>query len=478
MRYAIWTAVSTRAQAAQDKVSLVEQETKCRAYAAAQGWRETAGPFVANGYSRTGYSDLSDALIDIPPLRDLFDHIGQIDLLLMYSYDRMGDVLPMLAVKFKQHRKQILSVSQPAPVQLPAHYDPYNNEGADIMQDVARITQRFRINDIRRKWNAGIPARVDRGLHPLSIPYGYAAAEDGQPVQLVPEQAALLQQMKDWFLTGSTYADICRRADQILPPPRAGKWAINVVRRMLTNPFYAGIVAFGRLRTVNGRRVPQPRSEWKTAPGQHTPLWDASVHRAILDEYQRRIQMRRHHVVKYPFSGLTVCAICDGKISRHGSRYKYLACSTSSKHWHMNYAEAEDLLARALVQQLKEYQLNPPASINTADIEAQLKEQTALRARIQAGYEGGLYSMSEAMRKLSALDETIQKYQEQLLEIEENLNAREQWQDKMGGLQGAIDGIPYAIQHGDPARLNQLLSALIRKITLYPDNSIKFTWRG
>ena len=42
-RFSIWTAVSTAAQASEDKVSLQEQEIKCRETAIAKGWKETSG---------------------------------------------------------------------------------------------------------------------------------------------------------------------------------------------------------------------------------------------------------------------------------------------------------------------------------------------------------------------------------------------------------------------------------------------------
>jgi hypothetical protein len=59
IRFAVLTAVSTKAQAADDKVSLGEQFDACRERAARRGWLETAGPYIIPGQSRTRYVDLS-----------------------------------------------------------------------------------------------------------------------------------------------------------------------------------------------------------------------------------------------------------------------------------------------------------------------------------------------------------------------------------------------------------------------------------
>lgn len=53
---------------------------------------------------------------------------------------------------------------------------------------------------------------------------------------------------------------------------------------------------------------------------------------------------------------------------------------------------------------------------------------------------------------------------------------RDEWQKRMGGLQGIIHKLPHAIQHSDPVRINQLLTALIEKIVFSRDR-IKVVWR-
>ena len=73
IRYAIWCAVSTAEQAAEEKFSLQTQEQVSRAAAEARGWQETSRPYIVPGESRTKFINLSDAEREIPALRQMLD---------------------------------------------------------------------------------------------------------------------------------------------------------------------------------------------------------------------------------------------------------------------------------------------------------------------------------------------------------------------------------------------------------------------
>lgn len=469
IKFAIWTAVSTSAQATEDKVSLKAQEQKCREYARSQGWLETAGPYVANGYSRTGYTDLTDAIVNIPPLGDALRDVGKYDVLIMFSYDRMGDVLPMLSVKFRQLSKQIFSVSQPAPLQDPKRFDPYNNEGAVAMQALANITQQYRINDIRRKWNAGVPKRAERGLHPLSLPYGYAVAGKGEPARIIPEQAALVRKMKDWFLEGLNYAEICRRSNEIAAPARSEQWHIAVVRRMLINPFYAGLVRFGKYKTVQGRRVDQPRSTWILEQGQHEPLWTEDTHYQIVAEHERRKEMNQFSDAKYPYTGLTFCGECGGKISRHGGKYKNMSCNTSYTHWAMNYKAAENHITNNLIRALIEREETPPQPIDKAQLEMDIKACEQEIERVQRGYLSGVFDDIKAPQLISEAEEKKNLLVKKLEAAKEADRVRASAAKQLTALKAMAQDLPGMIQDIDPTRINHEFSKAIKKIILYKD---------
>ena len=97
IRFAIFAAVSTRPQAAADKISLPEQIKLCRNAGKSHQWKETAGPFIIPGETRTQWINLRDAEEQITnpdgthPLRDLLDAAKrrEYDVLILYHYNRL-----------------------------------------------------------------------------------------------------------------------------------------------------------------------------------------------------------------------------------------------------------------------------------------------------------------------------------------------------------------------------------------------------
>jgi DNA invertase Pin-like site-specific DNA recombinase len=135
IRAAIWAAVSTETQAAEDKVSLPAQQELCRALVASRGWEETAGPYVVAGASRTRWVNLRDAEQAIPELRAMLNdaQAGRFNLLLLFDFNRLRDLLDPVARTLSAYGCQILSVPQPVE-SLPADSTRIS-DSSSMMQD-------------------------------------------------------------------------------------------------------------------------------------------------------------------------------------------------------------------------------------------------------------------------------------------------------------------------------------------------------
>ncbi len=473
-RFGVLAAVSSDPQAEEDKFSLEDQIEFARAAGRAQGGMETTEPFILDGYTRTGYVNLSDALEDIPPLAKAVESIqaNQFDVLIVDNIERLGDLAPMLFTLFGKHRKQIHSARQSGRIHDPKDYDPYADEAAAIMMHVEGILQKYRINKIRRGWKIGVPRRIEKGLHPLSLTYGYRLTGKDQPAAQVPEICHLLVQLKDMMLSGVTYTDIARQADASgVRAPRGERWSRQTVKRILLNPYYAGIVRFGK----SHKRVNVPRSEWKLGQGKHAPLWNEDTYRALVAEDKRRMQGKRNYYAKYPFTGLTVCGICGSKISKHGKDFEYLACNRTHSHWAMRYEKAIPFLTAEVIEQFKEYKSAPHVPPDIAPLEKQLEEIKTLRARIQAGYEVGLYNDQEALTKLNALQEQAEEISVEIADAEQEELEWEEWQGQREELD--IEELREQIKSGDGAAVNHLLFKLIEKIILKKGEETVVAWR-
>ena len=428
---------------------------------------------------------------EIPPLKNAIEGAEQdaYDVLILDNWDRLGDLGQLVNTRFKKYRKQIYSARQSSRIQHPDAYDPYSDESADIDMHIQGIIQRYRQNKLRRGWNAGMPKRIENGLTPLRVPFGYVWVNSKQPPRLDPTRASLLQQMKDLLLRGRPVNAIARYADEsgVAPPNRGEKWDPTSIRRMLANPYYAGIIGINRTKYIfdpkrkrKKRPVKQPRAKWVVGKGKHEPLWDEATHRALVEELERRRERDQYFAVKFPLSGLLSCSVCRQKLHRHSHgvpprRWKVFTCDKAPTHIKLRYEDAIDLVARELVKQLSDHDIdeNQPAS-DTDQTQASLDELALQRKRIQAGFKAGIYTEAEAADEIGKIDRQVEGIEWQ---ADERATAAELRAEFTSQFQGNIQTIPTWIHVDDPQIVNRLLSALCEDIIIHPDHQVEIVWR-
>lgn len=481
IKFAILAGVSTDAQATPEKLSIPDQLTRCRERITQSAGIETSGPYIMDGYSRTGYDSLEVAMREIPPLAQAIQDAtaDQYDVLIMDNFDRLGDLGFIVKTRFKKLCKQLHSTRQSGKLTDPALYDPYASESDDVAMYVEGIIQSYRINKIRRGWNIGVPERARKGLHPLSIPFGYRTAGKDQPVQQVDKEQRLIREMIESYLNGFSLQSICDLANATgIPSPRGKIWQAPVVKKIILNQFYAGVTTFGKHRTIAGNRTAIPPSQWVTGKGQHTPIIDETTYLAILNENERRNGLRTRDQT-YTLTGLLVCSICQGRLHRHGSRKDPRAkidmyCHNTPAHVNIYYDIALKLVANELVKQLThvtapETVENAPESFLWA-----IKAQEELRHQIQTGYKARIYTQQEASQEITAIENEIarlhrqhdrsqqhEQHRAQLLQLaQQDLTALKEW-----------------ILHDDPTTVNRLLTALCQRIEITPRYELTIVWR-
>ena len=91
MKYATWSAVSTKSQAAADKVSLTVQREKCHATGESRGWIHVRD-YSVPGQSRSAYISLTTAEKHIPQLHAMLEdaYAGAFDVLVVYDLNPWG----------------------------------------------------------------------------------------------------------------------------------------------------------------------------------------------------------------------------------------------------------------------------------------------------------------------------------------------------------------------------------------------------
>ena len=197
-----------------------------------------------------------------------------------------------------------------------------------FMLSLAFGQSKLYVDDLSVNVRRGIRNRVKNGWHPTVPPIGYLNDKENQTIVEDPVRFEPVRQIFQHVLAGQSPRDVWRLARD--------KWQLTTAKRkrvggrpvtlssvykLLTNPFYAGII------TWRGRRY----------PGKHK----AMVTLDQFEEVQHRLgrpgrPRRKRH--RFPFTGLIRCGECgysvtaEHKVNRHGSRYTYYHCSKRSPH--------------------------------------------------------------------------------------------------------------------------------------------------
>lgn len=487
IRFGILAGVSSDAQV-EDKDSIPDQIKTCRNVIEQFDGVE-AGCYIIDGYSRTGYDSLADAMDDIPPLKEAIEAAAnnEYDVLLLDNWDRLGDLGQLVHTRYKKYRKQIYSARQSGRLHDPKSYDPYADESAGIDMHVQAIIQQYRLNKLRRGWTLGVTKRITDGLPPFRIPFGYDRVDKKKP-PIQNQNARHVIQIKDWFLEGRAVSWIIAQlqAAGIASPTGNEHWNASSIEHVLRNPFYFGVTAIGQKRPEAGKkgkkyRQRTPQSEWTKATGKHIPLWDEETYLAIQNEYARRLKLRNYSKTIYPLAGLFRCTECKQKlvrrhVSRGGVLMPGLGCKRGESHVRIEYDRAVRLLADELKLTLHERARNPVTKQDQeARLTARLNELQEQRALIQEGFEAHIYKKEEAADRLGKIETEELNIQKQLAELQRVQQVRSEFQALSGELM-QLDDLATWITTDDPAVINRLLSALCQTVWLDPEYQITIDW--
>lgn len=474
IRFAVWAAVSTIDQV--EGASLDNQIDKCKERGNQEGWYNTGLVYVADGYSRTGYVNLSDAETDIPPLGKMLSDMraGLFDVLVVWNYDRLGDLIIMVATEFRNQKKQLFSLAQPTPVQ--ANYNPYMDDSSFIMQALAPIWQKQRIADLRRKWEAGIPRRIKNGLHPGGpVPFGYKKVRDDEPFEIVPSEAFAIKEMARLYLEGRSLRAIAQYCNESsVKTPHNKQWSTAMISGILRNPFYCGIVQWRKERVTNGRRYRNFDASRIKEQGKHQPIFTPAYFETIQAELRRRAERNKKNNIKYPFTGLLYCGYCGQKLYRSGFEPYYYITEPKEPCQSHQYEKLIKTLAEEIQKQSLERR-NPREEVQApqVDFTAEIADIESRIERVQNSAELGVYTPVEAAKRVSALRAELEKIEIQKLDAERSKRAKKEFDESFEELEYMAEWI----QSDDPMVVNQILHSVIERVEVYRGGRCEIHWR-
>lgn len=307
----------TRRAGAEEGYSIDVQREGSRHKAEALGAeliREFVGP--AQSASRGFYPALRDAL-------DFIQQSGDIDYLIVYRLDRLArDELTQFAAlaELKRAGTQLVSVTEQID----------ETPQGMLAMGILGAVNAYRSRDDARKITEGRVKKAKLGGMPSRAPIGYLnvrqweGANDIRTVKVDPDRAPHVQwafqayASGEWSLRALAEA-LEERGLRTVGTPKFPSRPLNNsgLQRILTNPFYRGIVRFKGVEYA----------------GTHEPL----VTPELFEEVQQRLTAKnlggdRHWKHEHYLKGTVYCSLCGSRLvftkctGRRGGRYDYYVC--------------------------------------------------------------------------------------------------------------------------------------------------------
>jgi site-specific DNA recombinase len=337
-RSVIYTRVSTDEQA-EKGYSLTHQSNECRRYAGINGFS------VLEEFC----DDYSAATLERPAFINLKEFIdrNKVDAVIVYTADRLSRNIVDFLVLRDQWEK--------AGIEL--HYvdrGKSQNTFEGLLTDgiFALLAHGERLKIIERTTNGRHnKARNNRVVMSGITPYGYKRKGKGEDSEYIidPYEAEVVKNMFEWYVVGYdnngplTLRGISNLLDQLgVTPPHnrayvAPFWHPNSVASILGNPIYTGITYYGKLKTVEGKRVLRPKEEWTLINVPHLAIVSMDIYEAVQKRAERNKEIAsRNRKRAYLLSGFFRCAIC-GHVMFGSTRDRptktetFYRCSSSSQ---------------------------------------------------------------------------------------------------------------------------------------------------
>ena len=257
-------------------------------------------------------------------------------------------VFPLLNVRF-------ISVSD----NVDSYLDPHSVN--NLVVPFKNILNDEYARDISNKVRASLDLKRRQGKFIGSFAsYGYRKDPNDHSRLLIDETAAaVVRDIFDWFLAGTSVLGIAKRLnEQRIPNPSAykrqqgmnyqhpasdkldGLWPDSSVRRILHNPLYTGTMVQGKNRMKSYKlhiSEAVPKEEWITVEQTHEAIIPQELFDQAQSLFERDTRTAPTHKQVYLFSGFLRCADCGKAMNRkqisqpYGS-YHYYICSTFKKH--------------------------------------------------------------------------------------------------------------------------------------------------
>lgn len=215
-----------------------------------------------------------------------------------------------------------------------------NNPQGKFMLSITFGYSKYYVDNLSENVKRGNRAKIERGWRPNMAPIGYLNDKETKTIIKDPDHFPHVKKLFELMLTGiytvRQIRDVATNEWGYLTPKhkRIGgvPLAHSTTYKILTNPFYAGLILWGG----------------QLYPGKHEAI-------VTLEEFDRvqamlrrdtRPRVRKH---EFTYTGMIRCGACglaitaEHKVNRHGSHYIYYHCTRRQRQCAEPSIEAAEL---------------------------------------------------------------------------------------------------------------------------------------
>ena len=286
------------------------------------------------------------------------------------------------------------------------------------------------LKDIAAKVRRGQRGRLEDGLAPAGICYGYRPVHEmnarGEVSrgkrEIIEDQADIIRRIFKEYVAGVSPRAIAKTLNiEGIPSPRGGQWvasAINGSRSrksgILHNELYVGRMTYNRQTfrkdPDTGKRIPRinPQSEWKTAEVPDLriipdELWNR-VH-AIKYQKSKNMPIHRTRRPKHLFSGLVHCGTCGGSYTINGGSQLRCSKRRESGICTNNRVVSVETLETKILQGLERRLLSEEAFARF--VKTYNEERAAIRAELNKRHNTREKELAAASKRIKQIIDAV-----------------------------------------------------------------------
>lgn len=297
-----------------------------------------------------------------------------------------------------------------------------------LIETIIEWQDEFYSYNLAMEVSRGMTKKAELGEPQVAPPLGYKIPYKGASPEIVPEEAEIVRLVFKMFIDGTGVFGIARHlSDCGITGKRGGAiWSSNL-RRMLSNPYYAGY------------------SRWNgiTAKGSFPPIIEEEVFKKtqqLLDTKKNPKYAKPEELFKHWLSGIVYCSSCGKRLASQaiqGAKGRYIIfqcggyargiCKTS--HYVREY-RLENTIIASLKQVLDLGDVNftvhgseTNSGSHTNIIHAQIKQVKLKLERAKNSYIAGIDTIEEYKATKTSLTEELNRLKKQSDQIQPNSEA-------------------------------------------------------